>query len=315
MNLQQLEYIIAVDNERHFVKASEKCFVTQATLSAMIKKLEEELDVLIFDRSKQPVVPTLIGEKIIAQARSVLRESARMKEIIAAEKGKISGEVSLGIIPTAAPYLLPLFVKRFMERYPEVRLQVKELTTAEILLQLQKGVLDMGIMATPVQAEGILCKHLYYEKFKVFASGKEKTLRKKYIKPSDIQPERLLLLEEGHCLREQTLTICQLRQNTLLHSRFDFEAGSIESLVNLAETNEQITIVPELFLQHLSTKRRNQVRSFTKPEPVREMSLVTYRHFVKQTIAECLCREIQKGVKPFLEAGNENNLLPIGVTL
>jgi LysR family transcriptional regulator, hydrogen peroxide-inducible genes activator len=305
MNLQQLEYIIAVDNERHFVNAAEKCFVTQATLSMMIKKLEEELDVQLFDRSKQPVVPTEVGSKIIAQARVIVQESKKLNEIVKLEKNIVSGEIKIGIIPTVAPYLLPLFLNDFLLKYPLVKLTIRELTTNEIVLQLQKGLIDLGILATPLQIDGIKELVLYNEKFKVFTSKNEIELTKQYVIPEDIDPNRLLLLGEGHCMRAQMLNICELQKRKIVNLNLDYEAGSIESLTNLVEAYNGITIVPELFVKTISIDKLLQVKSFATPEPVREISIVTYRHFVKEAILKVLYEEIKHAVNLVLEKSEE----------
>lgn len=211
MNLQQLEYIIAVNKLKNFVKASEACFVTQATLSMMIKKLEEELDVKIFDRSKQPVKTTEVGEKLIIQARRIVEESKKMKEIILDEKGIISGELKIGIIPTLAPYLLPLFLKQFMQSYPLVKLNINEYTTDVIMHKLKTGDIDAGILATPLHDSAISEHVLFYEKYFLYVNQKEKGFNKQYVLPKEIDVNRLWLLEEGHCMRSQILNFCTLK--------------------------------------------------------------------------------------------------------
>lgn len=296
MNIQQLEYIIAVDDERHFVRAADKCFVTQATLSMMIKKLEEELDCSIFDRSKQPVVPTEIGEKIVAQARVVVQESKKITHIARENKNLIEGEIKIGVIPTIAPYLLPVFLGTFLSKYPKLKVVIREITTTEIVDQLQKGSIDFGILATPLHVEGIKEDVLYYEKFKIFTSSQETELTKAYIMPEEIDIKRLLLLEEGHCMRTQMLNICEIQKNKLNYSNLDYEAGSIESLVNLVETYNGITIIPELYMAHMPSHKTKQIKSFVAPEPVREVSLVTYRYFAKEKTKKALIDEIKANI-------------------
>lgn len=309
MNFQQLEYIVAVDEERHFVKASERCFVTQATLSMMIKKLEEELGCIVFDRSKQPVIPTEVGAKVIAQARIVLLESKKLGEIVKESDANITGGVKIGIIPTVAPYLLPLFLQDFLEKYPSVKVVIREMTTTEIVEQLQKGTIDLGILATPLKIEGLMEHVLYHEKFKVFTSKTETKLVNQYILPEEIDASRLLLLEEGHCMRSQMLNICELQKRQLSGHNLDYEAGSIESLVNLVEAYNGITIVPELCLLHFNEERLKQVKSFVSPEPVREISIVSYRHFAKKRIREALVSEISQKIKTLL--GSDGSILNV----
>lgn len=288
MNFQQLEYIIAVDKVRNFVKASEACFVTQATLSMMIKKLEEELDVKIFDRSKQPVKTTQIGQKLITQAKKIVLESKKLKEIILEEKGIISGELKVGIIPTLAPYLLPLFLKQFMQSYPLVKLIINEFTTDVLIQKLKNGDLDAGILATPLHDDAITEQVLFYEKYYLYVNQKEKGLDKKYVLPKDIDVNRLWLLEEGHCMRSQILNFCALKKQHEFEEHFHYNAGSIETLKNMVDTNFGITIIPELTARLLTTNKHKRVRSFKSPEPVREISIIKHREFIKENLIKCL---------------------------
>jgi LysR family hydrogen peroxide-inducible transcriptional activator len=287
---------LAVDTYRHFAKAAEKCFVTQPTLSMMIQKLEEELGVKIFDRSKQPVVPTEAGEVVIQQAKVILNETDRMKQIISELKGAIKGELKLGIIPTVAPYLLPLFLNTFLKKYPLLKIKITELTTQQIIDRLKNHHLDAGILATPLNSDGLKEQPLYYEQFVVYASPDEKVMKKKYLLPDDIDANHLWLLEEGHCLRLQVLNLCELRRKELETSNLEYEAGSIETLKKIVDFNSGITILPELALKELSTKDLKNVRHFKPPVPAREISIVTYHHFVKQRMIDILKEEICKSV-------------------
>lgn len=212
MNIQQLIYVLAVDTQRHFANAAEKCFVTQPTLSMMVQKLEEELDVKIFDRSKQPVVPTEAGELVIRQAKIILQEANRMKIIVGELKGQMKGELRLGIIPTVAPYLLPLFLNSFLQKYPLLKIKITELTTQQIIDKLKNHDLDAGILATPLNNDSLNEQTLYYEQFVVYASKNETLMKKKFLLPGDIDTNHLWLLEEGHCLRSQILNLCELRK-------------------------------------------------------------------------------------------------------
>lgn len=298
MNIQHLQYILAVDTHRHFAKAAEKCFVTQPTLSMMIRKLEDELGVKIFDRSKQPVVPTEAGEKVIAQAKMILQEVSRMEVIIAELKGEIKGELKLGIIPTVAPYLLPLFLNSFLQKYPRLKIKITELTTRQIIERLRNHHLDAGILATPLNNDSLSEQPLYYEQFVVYASGDEKLMKKKFLLPGDIDPNHLWLLEEGHCLRSQVLNLCELRKKELENSNLEYEAGSIETLKKIVDFNNGITILPELALKELSSSDLKNVKHFKPPVPAREISIVTYRHFVKQRIIDVLREEISNAIPP-----------------
>ena len=292
MNTQQLEYIIALDDCRHFVKAAEKCFVTQATLSMMVKKLEDELKVKIFDRSRQPVIPTEMGEKIIAQAKIILKENERLKEMITEEQDEVKGELRIGIIPTLAPYLLPLFMNSFLKKYPLVKLKISELTTDDIIYKLEKHDLDAGLLSTPLNLQSINEHVLFHEQFVVYASSKEKILKKKYVLAADIDVKRLCLLEEGHCLRSQIVNLCELKEEEEIANQFDFATGSLETLKRIVKTNQGITILPSLALKDMTTREKLNVRHFKDPVPVREIGLVTYRYFMKEKLINCLKDEI-----------------------
>ncbi len=304
MNFQQLEYIVAVDKHRHFLRAANECCVTQATLSMMLKKLEDELEVVIFDRSKQPVVPTETGKEIISQAKVILKETAHLKQLANDIKAEVKGQIRIGIIPTLAPYLLPLFLYNLLKNNPQLKVKVSELNTDQIVEQLEKDHLDVGILATPINIEGIKEYPLFYEKLVVFVSDKETTLKKKFILPEDIDVNRLWLLEEGHCLRSQMMNLCELRKKNTDFGNLEYEAGSIESLLKIVEMNNGITVVPELAVINFSEKQKSQIREFKAPVPVREISLVTYRHFVKTKLLEVLAQEIKTGVEAFIPQQN-----------
>lgn len=296
MNLQQLGYIIAVNNYRHFAKAAEKCFVTQPTLSMMIHKLEEELGVKIFDRSQQPVVPTREGEEIIKRAKAVLAQAEHLKEYVNELKGEITGELRLGIIPTLAPYLLPLFLKSFHKKYPLLKIYVKEMVTDDIIKKLENGELDIGILATPVHEPRLEEYPMFYEEFFVYASKTEKLPKKKYLLPKQIDVNHLWLLEEGHCLRNQVFNLCELKKRD--SEMLNYEAGSIETLVNLVDYNQGITIIPQLAELKLNAAQKKNIREFANPKPVREISLVVAKIFPRTTILQHLKAEIIKAVPP-----------------
>lgn len=311
MNLQQLEYIVAVDVHRHFVTAAERCFVTQATLSMMIKKLEDELEVKIFDRSKQPAVPTEIGKLIIAQAKKALQDTARIKEIVNEERGLVRGELKVGIIPTLAPYIIPMFINSFLKKYPDVKLQISELTTEAITEKLEQYSLDVGIMATPLNNAALIEQPLFYEQFVVYASAQEKLLKKKYLLAQDIDINRLWLLEEGHCLRSQVMNLCELKHREKELHQLDFESGSIETLKKIVDLNQGITILPELALNDLHASQRDRVRQFKSPAPVREISIVTFRHFVKEKLIDALKQEILDNIPADMKSTKNKEMVMI----
>lgn len=288
MNIQQLEYIVAIDNYRHFVHAAEHCNVTQPTLSMMIRKLEEELSVKIFDRTKQPIVPTAIGRQIIDQAKVILLEASRMNEIAKHFNGDLSGELRIGIIPTIAPYLLPHFVNPFVTNYPEIKLHVSEMITERIIHELKLGNLDAGIIASSSEESSLQEIPLYKERFYAFVSRNTGLYAKQYILPADIEPNELWLLEEGHCFRTQIQRLCELSRNSQFGSSFSYRSGSIETLIRMVERNGGITILPEMAVMELSDERKKHIRNFRFPEPAREVCLIVNREQMKTRLIDAL---------------------------
>lgn len=296
MNLQQLDYIVAIDKHRSFAKAAAACHVTQPTLSSMVKKLEEELDVTLFDRTKPPVVPTAMGEEIVEHARAVLREVSLLRR---RARGAPPGadELRIGIIPTLAPYLIPLFLPRLLKKHPAMKVSIAEMTTDTITEALSKERLDVGVLATPLEIAGLREQPLFKERFLAYTAKSEGFSRKKYLLPSDIDPERLWLLEEGHCLRSQVMNLCELRRHTQAEGHLHYVSGSIASLMRLVDTQGGVTIVPELATWDMDRAQQKRLREFAPPVPVRMISLVTYRHTIKDAALEALRSEIMAAVK------------------
>ncbi|MBP6589668.1 MAG: LysR family transcriptional regulator [Chitinophagaceae bacterium] len=290
MTLTQLEYITALDDHRHFSAAAAQCFVTQPTLSMQIHKLEEELGVKIFDRTKQPVIPTEIGTGIIAQARVILRESAQIKQLIDEQKDTLSGELRLGIIPTLAPYLLPPLYKAMRAKYPQLNLLIKETITEEIVQDLKHNRLDCSIVVTPLNETGIREDVLFYEELFVYVSKMNALSGKKYVLASDIDPNQLWLLEEGHCFRSQILNLCELRKSGDFH--FKYETGSLETLKRMVDKSDGITILPELAVLEFSPSQLKLIKKLKQPSPAREISLVTHRDHIKNRLIRTLKEEI-----------------------
>ncbi|HNR75323.1 MAG TPA: LysR substrate-binding domain-containing protein [Cyclobacteriaceae bacterium] len=309
MTLIQLEYLVALDTHRHFGLASEKCFVTQPTLSMQIQKLEEELGVKIFDRTKQPVIPTEIGARIIAQARVVLREAAVVSQIIAEQKDTMTGEIRIGIIPTLAPYLLPSLFKNIREKYSQVNLIVKEIITEDIIQELKHNRLDCGIVVTPLKDSSIKEDVLFYEELFVYVSKKNALVDKKYVLPTEIDPNQLWLLEEGHCFRSQILNLCELRKYSDLH--FKYETGNIETLKRMVDKSDGITILPELAVMEFSAAQLKLVKRLKEPSPVREVSLATHRDHLKAKLIQILKEEILKLVPKQMQKLNKKKVVEI----
>ena len=311
MTFIQLEYIVALDNCRHFSTAADRCFVTQPTLSMQVQKLEEELGIKIFDRSKQPVVPTEAGREIIEQAKKILAEKMVMTDITSLKKGVMTGELRIGIIPTLAPYLLPLFVQGFNKKYPQVKLIVNEMMTEYIVARLREGRIDVGILVTPLQEKGIKEYVLFYEELLAYISKKNSAYQKTYVLPQDIDPNKLWLMEEGHCFRSQIVNLCELRRSTELSNHFEYEAGSIETLRRMVELNDGITILPELTTLDMSARQLQQIRHFKKPAPMREVSIVVHRDFVKKRLIEALKEEIILAVPESIRKNKSANVVPV----
>jgi LysR family transcriptional regulator, hydrogen peroxide-inducible genes activator len=311
MTFTQLEYIIAVDTYRHFSLAAEQCFVTQPTLSMQIQKLEEDLGIKIFDRSKQPVIPTEPGEAIIKQARVIIHEVKMMHQGIKDRKGLVEGELRIGIIPTLAPYLLPLFLQSFLNKYPDIRIRVKEMTTELLVEKLKAGRIDAGLLVTPLQDSSIIEYPLFYEELVAYVSKSNSAFKKNYVLPDDIDLKELWLLEEGHCFRSQIISLCELKKQSNLQSHFEYEAGSVETLRKMVEMNKGITILPELATMDFSVKQQNMIRHFKTPAPVREVSLVTHRNYVKKKLVDVLKEEVLKSLPKKILLNKSSNVIKI----
>jgi len=311
MTFTQLEYIIAVDTHRHFATAASHCFVTQPTLSMQIQKLEEELGIKIFDRSKQPVLPTEPGLAIIDHARKIIAERNMLTEMLEAKKDTVHGELRIGVIPTLAPYLLPLFIPAFTSKYPQVKLVISELTTDIVISRLREGRIDAGILVTPLSEKGIKEDVLFYEEMLAYVSRKNAAYKKTYVLPNDIDPEKLWLLQEGHCFRSQIVNLCELRKASEMGNHFEYEAGSIEALRRMVELNDGITILPELTTLDMDNKRLQLIRHFKKPAPMREVSIVVHRDFVKKRLIEALKEEIINAIPDKIKLNKDLNVVPI----
>jgi LysR family hydrogen peroxide-inducible transcriptional activator len=311
MTFTQLEYIIAIDRYRHFALAASHCFVTQPTLSMQVHKLELELGIKIFDRSKQPVIPTEAGEEIIGQAKKIIGEREEMEEMVLKRKGIISGELKVGIIPTLAPYLLPLFAHQFTRKYPGIKLIINEMMTDLIISRLREGTIHAGLLVTPLQEYGIKEDVLFYEELMVYVSKSNKEFTKKYVMAQDIDPNKLWLLEEGHCFRSQIMNLCELQKASKEGQQFEYEAGSIETLRRMVDLTDGVTILPELATMDLNSKQQEQLRQFKRPAPMREVSLVVHRDFVKKRLIEILRNEIIAAVPDKIRKNRNSNVLPV----
>ena len=294
MTLQQLEYILAVNQFRHFAKAAEYCRVTQPTLSAMIQKLEEELDTRIFDRSQQPVCPTPVGIHIIEQAQNILVQANRIKNIIEEEKHSLTGTFKLGILPTVAPYLLPRFFPQLMKKYPDLDIRVVEMKTNDIKKALQTGEIDAGIVASLAGMEELQQTPLFYEQFFAYVSREDALFNNEVIRTSDLNGEQLWLLDEGHCFRDQLVRFCQMKSARA--SQLAYHLGSMETFMRMVESGKGVTFITELAVLQLGDAQKELVRSFAIPCPTRQVVLLTNKNFIRHTLLEVLVKEIKLSV-------------------
>ncbi len=301
ITLTQLEYIVAVDTYRHFGKAAEHCFITQPTLSMQIKKLEEDLEIIIFDRSKQPLIPTDVGQRIVEQARVVLKQTDEINNIVKDHKNQVSGLLRVGIIPTLAPYLLPVFIGKYKKKYPNIFIKVVEQTTENIVELLNKDLIDVGILVTPLKEDKINEKPIFYEEMLIYANAAHKLHKQSEITLKDIATPEIWLLSDGHCFRDQVINLCSFLGTTDSKLPFHFEAGSLETLMNIVDREGGITLIPELAKDGMSPQRLNNVKSFTNFKPLREVSLVYSRHFAKHKLINLLWREIREDIPAELQ--------------
>jgi len=311
MTLIQLEYIIAVDTYGSFVAAAEKCFVTQPTLSMQIQKLEESIGARIFDRTRQPIVPTEVGTEIIRQARIVLTESRKIHELVQMKKGELEGEFRIGVIPTIAPYLLPRMLASFMKRFPKLQLQIWEYTTETIVRELKAGLLDCGILSTPIYDAALVERPLFYEPFVAYVSANSPMVSKKEVTSDDVLSDKLWLLTEGHCMRGQVLNICQRKRNMEREGAFEYNTGSVETLKRMVDSNAGATILPALSIDDFDEDQLARVRYFKSPEPVREISLVTTHSFLKKPAIDGLEEEILAVVPKRYRSKKEKDVMGI----
>ncbi len=293
MTITQLEYVVAVATYKSFVAAADKCFVTQPTLSMQIQKLEEELGIKIFDRNKHPIAITAMGEAIVEQARIVLSESEKIHELIQKQQNNVTGSFKIAVIPTVAPYIVPSLLENYASKYPEVKLEVQEMETKQIITALYNNELDAALVSTPLEDSNIKEYPLFFEPFVAYFSEDEKALKKRTVTAEDIDLGRIWLLNEGHCMRNQVLDLCSDQIQRLQASRpYRYESSNVETLRKMVDKNKGLTILPELATFEFSEDQQDRVRYFDEPEPVREISLVTNGHFVRLSILQTLMDEI-----------------------
>jgi LysR family hydrogen peroxide-inducible transcriptional activator len=307
MTLTQLKYTLAVAEEGNFTQAAERCYVTQPTLSMQVQKLEEELNIELFNRKSKPITLTAVGEKIIDQAKVILEEAARMSDIVATARGVVEGHFRIGIIPTVMPTLLPLFLNTFIKRYPKVNLKIEELNTASIIEELRAGKLDAGIAATPLDHPHLIEKPLYYEPFVGYIPNNHSLHTIEKLAVEDLERMDILVLEDGHCFREHVLNLCQTTRNS---KSFDLKSGSFETLISLANEGMGMTLLPYLQTQKLAQKERENLRFFESPEPAREISMIYRKNLLKIQIIEALSEVIEGVLRGAIQFENIKIITP-----
>ncbi len=294
MTITQLQYVLAVAEHKNFTLAAEKSFVTQPTLSMQVQKLEEELGILIFDRGKKPIAITEVGKKIVAQAKNIVAEADRIKDIVDQDKGYIGGDFTLGIIPTVMPTLLPMFLSTFIKKYPKVNLVIKEQSTDGLIKNILDGHLDAGIAATPLEIEFIKERPLYYEPFVGYVPRNHRLALVEELSSDHLEVNDILLLQDGHCFREGVINLCKTSGNTRVE-QFKIESGSFETLVGLADEGMGMTLLPYLNSLYLDEGKKQNLKPFKKPSPAREISMIYHKSELKIQITEAL-REVISGI-------------------
>jgi LysR family hydrogen peroxide-inducible transcriptional activator len=303
MTLTQLEYVLAVNKYRHFGKAAKACFVTQPTLSMQVQKLEDELGIIIFDRSKSPILPTSEGEIILEQARIVVREQKRLFDLVQRARDELAGDFRLAVIPTLSTYILPLFLQRFIDKYPNVNLIIEECKTEEIVTLLGSDEIDAGLLVTPLHESALIERVLCYEPFYLFVAPKHRLAGKKKVREEDLDLAEIWLLNKGNCFRDQVLNICsERRPENEIGGNIRFESGNLETLKNMVLTSSGYTILPHLAVRQLPAQTRKLVREFCDPVPTREVSIVYGRRFLKERLIDALEQEIRESLPHELKA-------------
>jgi LysR family hydrogen peroxide-inducible transcriptional activator len=300
--ITQLEYLLAVDRTRHFGQAAKECHVSQPSLSTQIQKLEDELGSILFDRSKKPILPTKVGVEVIKQAKVIIREHNKLHNIAHNQDIELSGHFKLGIIPTMAPYLIPFFIGSFSKNYPNVKLEIHEYQTDDIIKMLYNDRLDAAIAAVPLKDPALIERSLFFEPFHGYISESHRLNKKKLLKEADMD-EDVWLLNEGHCFRNQVIKVCALDQKRNTFENISFESGNLETLVHLIKKNSGYTLLPYLATLFLSeAEKKKYIRNFQKPVPTREVGLIHSRSFLGEAIIEALEKEIVKNIPKCLKS-------------
>ena len=310
MTITQLKYTLAVAEHGNFTTASEKCFVTQPTLSMQVQKLEEELGVTIFNRSTKPLQVTEVGEKVLNQARKIIEESTRMNDVISEEKGIIGGTLKVGIIPTVTSTLLPLFLNIFTKKHKNVDLKIEEFNTETIVQKLEDNSIDCAIAATPLSNDKVLERPLYYEPFVAYVPKHHSLSGNKYLEIDDLTNGDLLILQDGHCFRNQVLNLCSLED---LNKQYELKSGSFETLINLSNNGPWMTIIPYLHSNNLSPKNIENIIPFQDPAPAREISMIYSKSQLKLPVINALMSNISSVIRGQIKYNDIKIMSPVSV--
>ncbi len=311
MTITQLKYVLAVAEHKNFTLAAEKCFVTQPTLSMQIQKIEEELNILIFDRTKKPIQLTDVGEKIVNQAKNIVNEADRIHDIVDQQKGFMGGEFKLGMIPTIMPTLLPMFLNNFVKKYPKIKLIIEELNTDEIILKLNNGYLDAAIAATPLFEDKLKERVLYYEPFVAYIADDHTVFQKSEIEVEDLNLDELLLLQDGHCFRDSILNLCKSNIKMTEKNHFQLQSGSFETLIKLVDDGLGNTLLPYLHTLDLNEKSKQKLKHFKEPKPAREVSIIYPKTELKIHIIDALRNTIAGVIKGAIVFNNVQIISPL----
>ena len=295
MTIIQLEYFLAVANCGSFSQASDHCFVTQPSLSMQVKALEEELGVILLDRSKKPVIPTEAGRVVLDQIRNVLKEFNTIREVVAEMKGETAGKMRLGVIPTIAPYILHKFIPAFAKKYPKVELEIREMVTADIVEALKKDRIDAAIVAGGTCGDGIIEQELFNDRFYIYVAPNHPLIERSNIRIEDIDPSELILLSPGNCLRDQIIELCQATREMPRH--YAFESGSLDTLMRIVDCTGCVTVIPEMALEYIPAERKKQVKTLSKGAASRKIALAVRRTYVKSSIVNALIKTILSELK------------------
>ena len=310
MTITQLKYTLAVAEYGNFTTASEKCFVTQPTLSMQVQKLEEELGVTIFNRSTKPLQVTEVGEKVLNQARKIIEESTRMNDVISEEKGVIGGTLKVGIIPTVTSTLLPLFLNIFTKKHKNVDLKIEEFNTETIVQKLEDNSIDCAIAATPLNNEKVIERPLYYEPFVAYVPKHHSLSGNKYLEIDDLTNGDLLILQDGHCFRNQVLNLCSLED---LNKQYELKSGSFETLINLSNNGPWMTIIPYLHSNNLSSNNIQNIIPFEDPAPAREISMIYSKSQLKLPVINALMDTISSVIRGQIKYNDIKIMSPASV--